>query len=139
VDQAGQVVDVLLRSQRDLASAKALFRQAIARRRVVPEAVITDKHRAYPRAVREELPEAGHIACGLHRASGRTTKPVERSHVPIKDRVRPMQGLQGIATGQRILEGVVVRPRMGDKSATVSLSWPSSPAVADERGAVAYI
>jgi transposase-like protein len=106
VDEAGQVVDVLLRAQRDLQCARAFFRQAIDRRWVRPEEVVTDKHRAYPRAVREEIPGARHVACGLHRASGPTTKPVERSHVPIQDRVRPMRGLQSIATGQRLLEGV---------------------------------
>jgi transposase-like protein len=106
VDEAGRVVDVLLRAHRDLESARAFFRQAIERRGTVPEAIITDKHPAYPRAIREEAPEATHVASGLHRAVGPTTKAVERSHVPIKDRVRPMRGLQRIATGQRLLEGV---------------------------------
>lgn len=45
VDEAGQVVDVLLREKRDLESAKAFFEQAIERRSVVPDEVITDKHR----------------------------------------------------------------------------------------------
>jgi transposase, IS6 family len=106
VDESGQVVDVLLRADRDLGSARAFFRQAIRRRGGSPEEVVTDKHRAYPRAIREEAPEARHIATGLHRAVGPTTRPVERSHVPVKDRVRPMRGLQGIGTGQRVLEGV---------------------------------
>ncbi|MGH7750370.1 MAG: hypothetical protein ACREQ5_37195, partial [Candidatus Dormibacteria bacterium] len=30
------------------------------------------------------------------------------SHAPIKDRVRPMRGLQSVATGQRVLEGIEV-------------------------------
>ncbi len=50
VDEAGQVVDALLREKRDLESAKAFFVQAIKRRGVVPDEVVTDKHRAYLRA-----------------------------------------------------------------------------------------
>jgi hypothetical protein len=46
---------------------------------------------------------------GLHRAPGHaTTQPIERSHVPVKDRVRPMRGLQSIATGQWLVEGITV-------------------------------
>jgi len=103
VDEAGQVVDVLLREQRDLASARAFFDQAISRRGLRPKVVVTDKHAAYRRAVRRR---ARHIRTGLHRARGETTKAVERSHVPIKDRLRPMRGLQSVATGQRLLEGI---------------------------------
>jgi transposase-like protein len=99
VDEAGQVVDVLLRAHRDLESARAFFRQAIGRCGSTPQEIVTDKHRAYPRAIREELPGAGHVATGLHRLAGPTSKPVERSHAPIKDRLRPMRGLQGIASG----------------------------------------
>ena len=105
-DQHGQVVDVLLREQRDLASAQAFFEQAIRRRGVMPLVLITDKHQPYVRAVQQYSPHALHIRTGLHRAHGVTTKAIERSHVPVKDRLRPMRGLGGMATGQRLLEGV---------------------------------
>ena len=106
IDAAGQVVDVLLRARRDLASARAFFVLATYRRRAAPDEIVTDKHPAYVRAVREEVPEAMHTQSGLHRASGPDTKPIERSHVPTKDRLRPMRGLQSIRTGQRAIEGV---------------------------------
>ena len=107
-DQYGQVVDVLLREQRDLTSAEAFFEQAIRRRGVTPVVVITDKHQPYVRAVQQHVPTALHIRTGLHRARGVTTKAIERSHVPVKDRVRPMRGLETIGTGQRLLEGIEV-------------------------------
>ena len=44
IDEAGQVVDVLLRAHRDLASARAFFLLATYRRRATPNEVITDKH-----------------------------------------------------------------------------------------------
>ena len=106
VDEHGQVVDVLLRERRDLASARAFVDQAIARRGVRPKVVISDKHPAYRRAVRRRSWRATHVRTGLHRARGETTKAIERSHVPIKDRVRPMRGLHSVASGQRLLEGI---------------------------------
>ncbi len=100
------MVDVVLRTHRDLDSARAFFVLATYRRRVTPEEVITDKHPAYVRAVREEVPGAMHTQSGLHRKNGPDTKTIERSHIPTKDRLRPMRGLQSIRTGQRIVEGV---------------------------------
>jgi hypothetical protein len=41
----------------------------------------------------------------LHRATGETTKPIERSHVPTRDRLRSARGLKTLRTGQRFLEG----------------------------------
>lgn len=106
VDDAGQVVDVLLREKRDVESAKAFFDQAIKRRSVVPDEVVTDKHRAYLRAVKQHAPDAKHRRTGLHRKQALTTEPIERSHVLIKDRVRPMRGLGSVVTGQHLLEGI---------------------------------
>jgi transposase-like protein len=120
VDDCGQVVDVLLRAQRDLASARAFFAQAIRRRRVTPDHVVTDKHQAYGRAVRRHARRAVHTRTGLHRARGETTKAVERSPVPIKDRLRLMRGLQSIRSGQRLLEGIeaIWAIRRGDLGAS---------------------
>ncbi len=42
VDEAGQVVDVLLREKRNLESAKAFFVQALKRRGVVPDEIVTE-------------------------------------------------------------------------------------------------
>ncbi|MDB5063781.1 MAG: Integrase [Chloroflexi bacterium] len=106
VDRRGQVIDVLLRHNRDLASARAFFAQAIARRVVRPRTVVTDKHAGYPKAVAEDAGAARLVRTGLHRARARTTQPIERSHAPIKDRVRPMRGFHSVATSQRLLEGI---------------------------------
>src|SRR5919202_1654220 len=44
IDEDGVVGDVLLREQRDTASAEAFFRQAIERNSVTPDEVMTDHH-----------------------------------------------------------------------------------------------
>src|SRR5919198_18366 len=105
IDEDGVVVDILLRERRDTASAQAFFRQAIERTGVIPHEVVTDQHRPYIKAVATICPGAYHIRTGLHRARGETTKAVERSHVPTRDRLRNSRGLKRTATGQRFLEG----------------------------------
>ena len=50
------------------------------------------------------LPLARHVRTGLHRRRGYTTQPVERSHVPTRDRLRGTRGLRTVHTGQRFLE-----------------------------------
>jgi len=95
----------LLREKRDLKSDEVFFEQIIKRRGVAPAEIVTDKHRAYLQAVRRYAPKAKHRRTGLHRKRALTTKPVERSHVPIKDRLRSMHSLSSVETGQRLLEG----------------------------------
>jgi transposase-like protein len=105
VDEGGVVVDVLLREHRDTASAEAFFRQAIERSGVIPNAVVTDHHQPYVKAVATTCPGAQHVRTGLHRVRGETTKAIERSHVPMRDRLRNSRGLKRTETGQRFLEG----------------------------------
>jgi putative transposase len=104
VDQHGQVIDVLLRDKRDRASAEAFFCQALVRTNVTPKAIITDHHQPYVKAVATVIPFARHVRTGLHRRRGYTTQPVERSHVPARDRLRGARGLRMIPTGQKFLE-----------------------------------
>ena len=105
VDEHGQVVDVLLRDHRDTTSAEAFFAQALGRSGQAPSAIITDHHQPYIKAIQRVVPTAVHIRSGLHRATGVTTKPIERSHVPTRDRLRSSRGLKTLRTGQRFLEG----------------------------------
>ena len=105
IDEHGVVIDVLLRQHRDTASAEAFFRQAIERTGVLPDEIVTDHHQPYIKAVAAACPGALHIRTGLHRARGETTKSVERSHVPLRDRLRNSRGLKRTESGQRFLEG----------------------------------
>ena len=95
---------MLLRDKRDRASAEAFSRQALPRTEVKPKAVITDHHQPYGKAVATVIPLARHVRTGLPRCRGHTTHPIERSHVPTRDRLRGGRGLRTIRTGQRFLE-----------------------------------
>jgi putative transposase len=105
IDEDGVVVDILLREHRDTASAEGFFGQAIERSGVIPDEVVTDHHQPYVKAVSVTCPCAQHVRTGLHRVRGETTKAVERSHVPMRDRLRNSRGLKRTETGQRFLEG----------------------------------
>jgi transposase-like protein len=134
IDEDGQVVDVLLRAHRDLDSARAFFAQAIGRRGVTPEEVITDGHPAYRRATKENALEAVHIVTGLHRAPGHPTpQPIERAHVPVKDRLRPMRGLHSIVTGQRLVEGMTLARAIRRGDAAMGGSGPPPTASLHQR------
>jgi hypothetical protein len=83
IDEHGQVMDVLLRARRDLDSTRAFFVLAPYRRRAAPEKVITDKHPAYERAVRDEVP--GH-SIGRAACTARTGRTPRRSRGPTSRR-----------------------------------------------------
>ena len=70
-----------------------------------PSAIITDHHQPYVKAIQRSVPTAVHIRSGLHRATGESTKAIERSHVPTRDRLRASRGLKTLRTGQRFVEG----------------------------------
>jgi hypothetical protein len=70
----------------------------------MPSQVVSDHHQPYIKAIATTVPTACHIRTGLHRARGETTKSIERSHVPTRDRLRCWRGLKTVATGQRFLE-----------------------------------
>ncbi len=99
---------MLLREHRDLASAEAFVRHALASSGVAPTTVVSDHHQPYVKAVSRTAPRARHIRTGPHRRKGEATKSIERSHVAIRDRLRSSRGLKTLRIGQRFLEGFEV-------------------------------
>lgn len=90
IAEADQVVGIVLRTQRDEDSARAFAVLATDCRRPTPD----------------EVPGATRTQRRRHRKSGPDTKPIERSHMPTLDRLRPRRGRQLIRTGQRASAGV---------------------------------
>jgi transposase-like protein len=106
IDEHGQVLDILFRDHRATASAEAFFRRTLGTAGVTPTTVVSDHHQPYIAAVQAARPAARHSRTGLHRAHGETTKPIERSHGAIRDRLRSSRGPKSLETGQRLFEGV---------------------------------
>ena len=98
IDQHGQVIDVLLSAQRDLAAARRLFIRAL-RAGTIPAEVTTDRAPAYPRVLDELIPSA------LHTVDRYANNPIETDHGRLKARLRPMRGLKRRRSARIIAAG----------------------------------
>jgi len=110
VDQAGNVLDVLVQSRRNAAAAKRLMRKLMKKLQCVPRVLITDKLKSYGVAHRELMPSVE------HRQSKYLNNRAENSHQPTRQRERAMQRFKSPGSAQRFLSAFSmisphVRPR----------------------------
>ena len=97
VDSEGEVLEVLVQSQRDKAAALRLLRKLLRRQGFVPTEIVTDKLRSYGAALRE----IGFS--GLHEQGLRANNRAENSHQPLRRRERKMQGFKSAHSAQRFV------------------------------------
>ena len=97
VDQNGQVLDILVQSERSAKAAKRFFRKLLAELRDVPRVLVTDKLRSYAAAKREIMPGVE------HRQSRYLNNRAEVSHQPTRRRERQMQRFKSARHAQRFL------------------------------------
>jgi transposase, IS6 family len=98
INQFGQVIDVLVSGQRDLAATRQFFTRALEHG-LCPSEVTTDRAPVYPRVVDELLPSACH---GVEQYAN---NPVEADHRRLKARLRPMRGLKQLRSTRVICTG----------------------------------
>jgi putative transposase len=96
IDRDGKLVDTLLSETRDLAAAKAFFKQALATVGHKPERVMTDGHDSYPRAIRNTLGRKVE-----HRTNRYLNNRIEQDHRAVKQRYYPMRGFGSFAGAAR--------------------------------------
>jgi transposase-like protein len=111
IDSDGNLVETLLSPTRDMDAATAFFTRALETVGQAPEKVTTDKHSAYPRAIRETLGSAVR-----HQTSQYLNNVIEQDHRPIKQRYYPMRGFGSFASAARFCTAheelhVFLRPR----------------------------
>jgi transposase-like protein len=99
VDQFGQVIDVLVSPRRDAEAARRFFRRAPTTLKVKPNEVVTDAAAIYPAVLDELIPSA------WHHVEQYANNPIEADHSQLKQRLRPMRGLQTDRTAQVIIAG----------------------------------
>jgi len=92
----GNLIDTMLSEKRDLLSAKAFFKQALATVGYKPERVTTDKHASYRRAIRRSLGRKV-----LHRTSQYLNNRIEQDHRGVKQRYYPMRGFGSFISAAR--------------------------------------
>src|SRR5690349_17301791 len=96
IDREGNLVDTMLSPTRDLAAAKASFKQAIETVGHKPERMTTDGHDAYPRAIRRAVGRQT-----VHRTSPYLNNRLEQDHRAVKQRYYPMRGFGAFTSAAR--------------------------------------
>lgn len=96
IDQDGNLVDSMLSQKRDMDAAQRFFQQALQTVDHAPEKVTTDRHRSYPRAIREILGKDV-----LHRCNHYLNNRLEQDHRGIKQRYYPMRGFGSFTSASR--------------------------------------
>jgi transposase-like protein len=99
IDQDGQVIDVLVSTRRDAATARRFFQRALTMLKVAPSEVVTDAAPIYPAVLEELMPSA------WHHVERYANNPIEADHSQLKHRLRPMRGLRTDRTAQTIIAG----------------------------------
>jgi IS6 family transposase len=111
VDRAGKTVDFRLSSRRDVAAAKAFFRQAVKRQGSTPTTITLDGYAASHRAVREM--KAGQLAADTKlRSSKYLNNLIEQDHRGVKLRIGPMLGFKQFTTAAITIAGIELLRRI---------------------------
>jgi putative transposase len=97
VDQAGNVLDILVQRRRDKTAAKKFFRKLLKELTYVPRVIITDKLKSYGAAIRDMLSSVE------HRQHRYLNNRAENSHQPTRQQERRMQGFKSPGHAQRFL------------------------------------
>jgi putative transposase len=97
VDQAGNVLDILVQSRRNAPAAKKFFRRLLKGLRYVPRVLVTDKLASYGVAHRRLMRSVE------HRRSKYLNNRAENSHQPTRQRERAMKRFTSPGHAQRFL------------------------------------
>jgi putative transposase len=87
IDREGNLIDVMLNKNSDMAAAQRFFKQALEVAGQSPLKVTTDGHDSYPRTVKEVLGESVE-----HCLNQYLNNRIEQDHRGIKQRYYPMRG-----------------------------------------------
>jgi transposase-like protein len=97
VDAEGEILEMLVQGKRDKRAALRLIRKLLRKQGIAPATLVTDRLGAYRAASRELGLSAEHVR------GKRKINRAESSHVPIRRRVRKMQGFRSAGSAQRFL------------------------------------
>ena len=97
VDQDGNVLDILVQSQRNKHAAKQFFRKLLKGLHYVPRVIITDKLKSYGAAKQEILPGVE------HRQHKRLNNRAENAHLPTRLLEKKMRKFKSAKRAQHFL------------------------------------
>jgi len=90
VDDAGEVLDILVQRRRSARAAKRFFRKLLKGLRMVPRAIVTDRLASYAAAKAVVLPSVVHLR------RWRQDNRAENSHQPVRRRERCLQRFKSL-------------------------------------------
>jgi transposase-like protein len=105
VDKEGRTVDFRLSECRDVAAAKAFFRNAM-QRNGMPRVITLDRYAASHRAIAELKAEGKMPRRVRVRSSKYLNNGIEQDHRRVKQRIRPMLGFQRFDTAAVTISGI---------------------------------
>src|SRR5256712_12575220 len=85
VDDAGEMLDILVQRRRSALAAKRFFRKLLKGLRMVPCAIVTHRLAGYAAATAVVLPTVSHLRRWSH------NQRVEQSYPPVRQRVRALR------------------------------------------------
>jgi transposase-like protein len=97
IDSEGEVLDILVQSQRNKKAALKLMRKLLKKQGYAPSEVVTDKLPSYGAALRDLNMTEKHVT------GGRSNNRAENSHLPVRQRERRMQRFKSAGSAQRFL------------------------------------
>ena len=97
VDSEGEVLDILVQSQRNKKAALKLMRKLLKKQGYTPAQVVSDKLPSYGAALRDLN------ITGKHVTGGRSNNCAQNSHLPVRQRECRMQGFKSPGSAQRFL------------------------------------
>ena len=112
VDKEGKTVDFLLRAKRDVAAARAFFRQAFGRQGRLPHKITLDGYQASHRAAKEVLGEHSEGERSKLRSSKYLNNLIEQDHRLIKLRLGPMLGFKQFHRAATTIAGIELMHRI---------------------------
>ena len=95
VDDAGEVLDILVQRRRSARAAKRFFRKLLKGFRMVPCAIVTDRLASYAAAKAVVMPTVAHLR------GWRQNNRVENSHQPVRQRERGLQRFKSLRHAAR--------------------------------------
>jgi putative transposase len=95
VDNAGEVLDILVQRRRNAVAAKRFFRKLLKGLRAVPRAIVTDRLTSYAAAKAAVMPAVSHFR------GWRQNNRVENSHQPVRRRERGLQRFKSLRHAAR--------------------------------------
>jgi putative transposase len=90
VDDAGEVLDILVQRRRSAVAASRFLRKLVKGLRMVPYAIVTDRLPSYAAAKAVVLPTVSHLR------GWRRNNRVENSHQPVRQRERGLQQFKSL-------------------------------------------